>query len=359
MFAQKVRQSPAGGKPGLKLKRERILIMAITGNSSYIPTMNEFIAHWTLCNAALNPQTLTIQTASNTTVTIAQFTVQRDALQSQLGTIQACLTAQQIARTVINSQKEALLAKLALFNGMLDAYYRKTDFYESRPAAPSLTDGQEVFSRPMFQAMSLWEKINASVPPPAGVTLPLTLPDTTTQGTFASAVSALQFAYADLEKKVQDTALARTKRNRLQDDAYDLMKRYRDTVRVRLTAHPDLINTLPRLTPQTGHTPAPVNASAVFQTPNSSKVVYDASTEALLLRYELRGNVGDHYSEEDAIVIASREPNEPREFVTTFGLTQPGAEIALKVYVVLSTGNEAGSAAMLVERPASVELLAA
>jgi hypothetical protein len=36
-----------------------------------------------------------------------------------------------------------------------------------------------------------------------------------------------------------------------------------------------------------------------------------------------------------------------------------GAEIALKVYVVLTTGNEAGSAAMLVERPASVQLLAA
>ncbi len=52
------------------------------------------------------------------------------------------------------------------------------------------------------------------------------------------------------------------------------------------------------------------------------------------------------------MVIATRGPNDPREFVTTFGLTQPGAEIALKVYVILSTGNEAGSAALLVERPA-------
>ncbi len=61
----------------------------------------------------------------------------------------------------------------------------------------------------------------------------------------------------------------------------------------------------------------------------------------------------------NAIVTASCDPSEPREFVTTVGLTQPGAEIALKVYVVLSTGNESGSAVMLVERPASVELLAA
>ncbi len=27
--------------------------MPITGPSSYIPTMNEFLSHWTSCNAAL------------------------------------------------------------------------------------------------------------------------------------------------------------------------------------------------------------------------------------------------------------------------------------------------------------------
>jgi len=40
-------------------------------------------------------------------------------------------------------------------------------------------------------------------------------------------------------------------------------------------------------------------------------------------------------------------------------LNQPGAQVAFKVYVILNTGNEAGSAALLVERPANVELLAA
>jgi hypothetical protein len=69
--------------------------------------------------------------------------------------------------------------------------------------------------------------------------------------------------------------------------------------------------------------------------------------------------VGDRYDENDAVVIATNAPNEPREFVTTFGLNQPGAEIALKVFVVLSTGSEAGSAPMVVERPANIELLAA
>ena len=357
MFSPKVRQLPPGASAGRPLNEELIQIMAITGNSSYISTINQFLAHWGQCNTALGATPLLIHRADNTTVTKAQFTTQRDALQTQINTIQACLTAQQIARGNINARKAALLTQFNLFVAVLDAYYRQTDFYQARPYAPSFSDGQEVFSRPLGNVMSLWVKLNAG-PAPAGVTLPLVLPGGMDQGTFASAVSGLLFAYADEEVKAQDLTLARAARNRLQTEAYALMKAYRETVPVRLTAFPDLIATLPRLTPLPGHTPVPVNASAVFEAPNASKVVYEASQDGLLERYELRGNVGDHYSDEDAIVIATNLPGDAREFVTTFGLTQPGAEIALKVFVVLTTGNEAGSAALLVERPLALPLAA-
>ena len=59
-----------------------------------------------------------------------------------------------------------------------------------------------------------------------------------------------------------------------------------------------------------------------------------------------------------AVVIATKAPNDPREFVTSFGLNELGAQITLKVIVVLTTKNEAASAPMLVESPANVELLA-
>lgn len=68
-------------------------------------------------------------------------------------------------------------------------------------------------------------------------------------------------------------------------------------------------------------------------------------------RYELRGNPGDNYDDDDAIIITTHLPADPREFVTGFGLTQPGARAAFKVYVVLDSGNEAGSATMVVQRP--------
>ena len=158
---------------------------------------------------------------------------------------------------------------------------------------------------------------------------------------------------------MQEVSLARAKRDLIEDQAYDVMKIYREVVPGKLSAFPALVATLPRLSPVPGHTPEAVNASAIFEAPDRTRVVYDESNDGLLHSYELRGNVGEDYSDEDAVVIATNLPDAPREFVTTFGLNQPGARIAMKVYVVLTTGNEAGSAAMLVQRPSLVLPLAA
>ena len=100
-------------------------------------------------------------------------------------------------------------------------------------------------------------------------------------------------------------------------------------------------------------------AALITGAPDKSKIVYDESTDPMLHSFQLRGNVGDDYSDEDAVVLETRNPGDAREFVTGFGLNQPGAKIALKVYVILTTGNEAGSAALFVQRPANVQSLAA
>ena len=121
-----------------------------------------------------------------------------------------------------------------------------------------------------------------------------------------------------------------------------------------MMAFPTLVETMPRLSPLPGHTPDAVNSSAVFEAPDKAKVVYNASDDLMLAGYQLLGNLGTDYSDEDAVVIATNDPGAPREFVTTFGPNQPGVHVALKVYVILTTGNEAGSAAMFVQRPLAV-----
>ena len=222
----------------------------------------------------------------------------RDLLQTQQNTLQLCLTVQQIARGDILLKKIDLLSWFSMFTSLLDGYYQNTDFYAARPYAPVLTAGQEAFTRPMVDVINLWRTINAG-PAPAGVTLPLELGDGTELEIFEEAVSALHELYADERKKGQDLTLARAKRDRSEDVAYETIKAYREAVPGVLTLYPELIDTLPRLTPLPGHTPDAVNASAVFQAPNATKVVYSGSNDLMLERYELRGTVGDHYDDRD------------------------------------------------------------
>lgn len=331
--------------------------MPISGPSSYSDTVPLFQNHWRHADAALAPQALVLRLPGyDTAVTRAQFDTLAEALHHQAYyTVQSCLVTEQLARGGLALAKTALLRQLNLFTTFLDAYYRGTDLHAVRPHAPSIGDGQDKFTGPLLDAASLWEKINES-PAPAGVTLPLVLRDAAnaalTQAAFATALEALLAQYRAEKRAAQNTGLARARRNLLQDRAYATMKAYREAVPVMLAAFPPLLETLPRLTPLPGHTPAPVAATATFEPPAGAKVTYEPSADKTLHRYQLRGNAGPEYREEDAVVLGHHAPDDPREFTTTFGLAQPGAQIALKVFVILTTGNESGGATMVLEHPA-------
>lgn len=320
--------------------------------------MTAFSQHWLTGNTKLGAlKHIKIGLADKSEITQLIFDGWRTTLQTQQNAVQAALTTSQIARGNVNVMKTSLLEKFGLFTSLLDGYFKGTGFYEARPYAPTFNDGKENFLRPLGAMMNLWAAINVGIAP-AGVTLPLVLGDNTDQGAFASSLSALIFEFADLEKKELLLAVARGDRNVTQGKAYETMRQYREVALDKYVLHPEMIESLPRLTPLPGHTPARVNASAVLEGQDQSKIIYDASTDSMLASYELRGNGGDEYSDEDAIVIATNEPGASREFVTPFGLNQPGAKVSFKVFVIVTTGNEAGSAAMIVQRPVSVQLAA-
>lgn len=324
--------------------------MPITNHASYVPTMNLFLAHWAQVDLALSTA-MTVKLPKDIAVNRTDFTAFRDSLQAQATSVIDCLNDQEIARGDIELRKAALLPLLNEFNGLLDGYYTGTPYLNARPKAPNVTDGQDKFLQPMRDVASLWGKLNAGAAP-AGITLPLSLSSGMVVAGFQALVVGLETAFATEATKAQSVQLARATRDLTMDLAYQTMKVYRVVVPSRCTQNPQLVATLPALTPAGGHTPDAVNASAVFEAPDKSKVVYDASTDAALAQYELRGNPGDNFDENDAITIATNLPGAPREFLTNFSLTQPGTKVALKVYVVLTTGNEAGSAAMVVTRPA-------
>jgi hypothetical protein len=323
--------------------------MAITSNATYIPTMDEFLGHWINVNAALpSPLVVAVQ---NVPMDRASFLSLRGALVGAEQEIQDKLNDLEIGRADIEIRKTALLGWLNAFTGLMDSYYTGTKFFPARPNAPSVTDGREAFTRPMYDAASLWVKLNAA-PARPGLTLPITLADATTQAAFLTKLGELEAAYIAAAQDEQDLRLARAERAEIQKRAHETMKNYRQAIPSRCGQFPNLIATLPRLTPEPGSTPTPLNASAVFEAPDKSKVVHEAVTEPGIVNVQLRGHVGTHYDDDLAVLIAEHAPNATPEFISSFGLTQPGASVVQKVFVINETGNEAGSAAMVVTRPA-------
>lgn len=323
--------------------------MPLHNNTSYIPTINEFIAHWGQVNAVLTPD-LSVPAPDLTAMSLLGFVSLQDSLQAQFQTLVGFLNDKEIARGEIRLLKGRLLGHFNEFNAMLDGYWSATPFINARAYAPSASDGEESFISPLRDALSLWQKLNAAAAP-AGITLPLVLSDGTGVDDFLDEMANLQAAYATEARANQNAVLARSQRDSIMATARAVMVSYRKIIPARCAQFPALVQTMPEVTPRPGHTPEPVNASAVFQAPDQAKIVYDASDEATLARYELRGNPGESYQEDDAVPLATRAPGDPREFVTHFGLTQPGTQASFKVFVILETGNEAGSAAMTVERP--------
>lgn len=323
--------------------------MPISNNASYVPTMNEFLAHWSQVDVALGTSLL-VPSQPQQTMDRTGFLALQAQLIADTSAVIDKLNDREIARGEINLRKAALLDRLREFTQLVNTYYQGTAFAPAVPKMPSISDGQEKFLAPMRDMVSLWGKLNNALAP-SGITLPLVLSDNKALADVTSELALLDSAHITEASAAQSVVIARKRRDETKALAYTVMKNYRQAVPPRCVMHPVLVETLPALTPAAGHTPDAVAASAVFQAPDQSKVVYDASAEADLARYELRGNPGDKYDEDDAVVIATNLPADLREFVTNFGLTQPGAVTTMKVYVVLTTGNEAGSAAMTVQRP--------
>ena len=142
----------------------------------------------------------------------------------------------------------------------------------------------------------------------------------------------------------------RTERALKEDLACAVMKAYRIVAPQKLEEHPALASTLPRLSPEPGHTPDPVAASGSHIPPSTTHITHAASTDPDIEYYVLEGLIGEEWNEDDAVHLGRHNAGEPNEFTITFGLAQPGSAVVYKVYAVLDTGRRAGSEAIVVRR---------
>lgn len=114
------------------------------------------------------------------------------------------------------------------------------------------------------------------------------------------------------------------------------------------------MESLPRLSPLPGHTPEPVALSAAWNAQSQqAEGSVEPSDDADLARYEIRAVPGPDGEAADEVLVATIPKAGPLTFATGFALDEPGAIVTLRAYVVLTTGNEAASAPVEVQRPAA------
>ncbi len=315
--------------------------MPISGPSSYLPTTDEFIAHWTAVNTALGNDLIL-----RGNIVIDQLTDLMDELDNARTELTAKLNQREFARGNLNAQIPPLLTRLEQFNAQVRVTYDGGEYVNALPKVPGPTVGEARILGPLEDAANIWGEINDGVND-------LLLIGDYTLAMFTSALAALQDVYTAYNSAASDERIARGARNRIQDEIYPILKLYRQTVPTKFAEGSEYIVSLPRLTPLPGSTPDAVNASAIWdETEQKAKLVWDASDNANLKEYEIRYTPGSKYVEDDASVVANVLPGAALELLTLDGLTQPGATATYKVFVILETDNEAGSEAMSVTRPA-------
>lgn len=333
----------------------RLFLMPISGPSSYLPTVGEFLDHWEDVNNTLlaqGPLILRKETLGLAAdVTRASLQILYNTLLGQHQTVQSSVVGLDLARGALEEVKEALLAKLNMFNERVRALLGNTKWERSLPEIPQISLGQGAFTDPLNGMVTLWDRIDSQNV--LGVGVDLVLRDGTVYDEFAELLVTLDPAYRALSRAERTLKLEREERNDLQERIYPILKQYRVAVPGYFAAGSAMMEALPRLTPEPGHTPEPVNASIIWDAPAAqARIDWEASADEALAHYQVRYSPGTTYHEDEEDVLATFAPDDPRVFLTDHALTQPGATALFRVYVVLQTGNQAGGSTLAVTRPA-------
>lgn len=322
--------------------------MPLTDIGSYVPVMDEFAAHWAEVNMDLGggPATdLKLQGG----YTRANFVAERGALSAAITELEDLENGRQIAAANRDTQKAALRQKLGQFRAMLRAVIPNSKYAAAAQVMPDYGTSESKFLAPFDDMHSLWTRINADATLP-GFTPPMLI-GTYALATFAMELAALRIAYGEVTIAESDLTVGREGRNALLPPARERMLQYRSAVEATFGVDHPLTLSLPDLSPAPGSTSDPVTLSGAWNAGLGEAVFnWTPSTAATLEEYILRWSPGSTYDSATSSLVGVTFPG-TTTLSTALGLPAPGAVASFKVFVKLSTGNEAGSNTVTIARP--------
>ncbi len=320
--------------------------MPITGPASYVSTTQEFLGHWGAADATLGAGNEVVLPGGIVRATLDSLLT---TLETKRALVQAKLNLAETARGAVEDQKAALLLRLDQFNEKVRAQLPGSKYERALPNIPGIGEGQGNIVEPLDDAATLWVQINAD-PATGG---PLKLLGNYLQAQFETDIAALKAAYKAWVAAEAIVSVTREERNDVQDQIYLILLAYRKNLPTYFAKTHALVESLPRLTPEPGATPAAVTINVVYDTPTGmAKVTFAGTNETNIVHFSVRACTGHNYST-DAENVVENIPvgTSPYTYFTNWGLALAGDEIVIKVYAVNDTSNEKGSNAVAVMRP--------
>jgi hypothetical protein len=200
---------------------------------------------------------------------------------------------------------------------------------------------------------NLWGRINADTTLGAVFTPPLVLPGSFTLANFNTALQNLRDAYLAHTTAVENARAVRSVRDGMLRPCRERLRQYRQVVKARLPAGHPLLATVPALSRPPGATPDPLNVTSRWDAVLGKAVLsWPAPAQAGIAHLSLRTAPGPTYRGSEESVVGDPLPAGALSVATDAGLSAPGSVALFRVYVVLATGNERGSATQRVVRPA-------
>ena len=329
--------------------------MPIQGPSSYVPTCQAFLTHWAEVNAALTaPDELTLSgtlLVQATPVTRTDVALLYAALLAQRTAVTEALVEVDFARSDLAVLKVRMVQRISEMIAFVRGNLPGSKFERALPAQPDADSALHILQEAAGRVNKVWVTINTGVV--VGLAVPVVLNGAYDQVAFGGDLTALPGGYLAVTNFAGALKLAQEERNDLQDQIYPLLKAYRQVMPTKFAPGNALTDALPLLTPLPGSTPEAVVLTGVLDAPTQqARLTWAASAEVDLDHYEVRAVPGDVYHLDDEVQVATIALDAPRELLTDQFLSAAGQTASFKVYVVLTTENEAGSNAVAVTRTA-------
>lgn len=325
--------------------------MPLLGPTSYPTTLRAFLLHWERVNERLGvlhplvlPEGLTLAGAQGVAVT----------LQGQMDALRDVGVDVLISREVLQRARTGLRDRLLQFGELVRAYWQGTPWADLLPKTPQVAAAPEKLLAAGRDALRLWTLLEAE-PAPAGAPVPIFLDPGGLYGRadFATSLAGTQAAVLALEEVEWTRSVALARRDATMAQVKAALMAYNRAVPGRLPAGDVLVGLMPALWPPPGHTPEAVALSARWDEALQAAVfTWEASTDKLLDHYELRGCAGADYHTEEESVLARVPKEAVLELTLADLLPAPHAVASYRLYVVLETENERGSATVVITRPA-------